>query len=463
MTSTEGKLTKKVKMGYGAGDVGGNLFFTVVGFWLLIYLTDTVGLSPVLAGIALWIGKAVDAFVDPLVGYLSDHTKTRWGRRKPWFLFSAIPMLLAFTFMFTNPNYLAGHAIQSQVTLFIWAAVMYTLICVIATLINIPYNALGAELTKDFDEKTNLNGYRMMFAVVGTLTGAGAAMPLVGLNPDKSVGYIIMGAAFGLIMAIAAVVPFFTIKEAKPEKEHEKQELFTSYIQAFRNRPFLLILLPWAFNIIGVTIVQGALIYYFQYVLKNKDMMLPAMMIMLLTAMIFIPVSVKVSEKIGKKQTYMLGISILILAVLFVFFTGHLVPVYMLFIMMFFAGMGFSTHYVMPWAIIPDTIEYDYLKRGVRQEGVYYGLWTFMIKLGQAFALLFSGLILSAFGYQKPLNPNDIIVQTPDAILGIKLLIGPFTVIFFILANVVLFFYPISKKRYEEIRAKIKEREESGK
>ena len=460
MTTAEGKLTKKVKMGYGAGDVGGNLFFTVVGFWLLIYLTDVVGLSPVLAGAALWIGKAVDAFVDPYVGYLSDNTKSRWGRRRPWFLFASVPLLIVFTAMFTNPSYIAGHVITSQTTLFIWAAIFYTLICVFATFINIPYNALGAELTKDFDEKTNLNGYRMMFAVVGTLTGAGAAMPLVALNPDKSVGYIIMGAVFGLIMAIAALVPFFTIKEPKPEKEQVKQEVIKSYVDAFKNRPFVLILLPWAFNIIGVTIVQGALIYYFQYVLKNGGMMLPAMMIMLLTAMIFIPIAVKVSEKIGKKQTYMLGIAILVTAVLFVFFIGHLVPFYFLFIMMFVAGMGFSTHYVMPWAIIPDTIEYDYLKRGVRQEGVYYGLWTFMIKLGQAFALLFSGLILSAFDYHKPLNPNDIIVQSQSAILGIRLLIGPFTVIFFILANVVLFFYPITKKKYEEIRAKIKEMDE---
>lgn len=454
MNVTE-KLSLKTKLGYGAGDIGGNLFFTVVGFWLLIYLTDVVGMSPVLAGLALWIGKAVDAFVDPMVGYLSDQTKSRWGRRRPWFLFSAIPMFIVFTLMFANPSYIIGHTIQNQTTLFIWASIFYTLICVVATLINIPYNALSAELTKDFNEKTTLNGYRMMFAVVGTLTGAGAAMPLVALHPDKSVGYIIMGAAFGFIMAVAALIPFFTVKEPKQTQKLEKQEILKSYIQAFKNRPFVLILLPWAFNTIGITIIQGALIYYFKYVLYNGDMMLLAMMIMLLTAMMFIPISVKVAEKIGKKQTYLLGGCILCVSVLIVFFLGHILPPKFIYAMMFFAGMGFSTHYVMPWAIIPDTIEYDYLKRGIRQEGVYFGLWTFMIKLGQAFALLFSGLILSAFAYNKPINPNDIVAQTPTAILGIRLLIGPFTVFFLIIANVILYFYPINKKKYEEIRAKI--------
>jgi len=448
MDKKKGELSVKVKTGYGSGDLGGNLFFTVVAFWLMNYLTDEVGLSAGLAGAALMIGKIWDAVTDPAVGYLSDRTRTRLGRRRPWMLAGSVPLGLSFFFLFTNPR------LEGQSVLFIWAALAYMAVCTFYTFVNIPYNAMTPELTKDFDERTVLNGYRMMFAVVGTLIGAGTALPIINAAAGRTAGYMIMGGIYGAIMTVTALIPVITVKEPVHGKFEKGENIFKSYLSALKTGPFLLILLPWVFNIIGITIVTATLIYYFKYVLRSEGLMTIAMIVLLVTSMIFIPLAVKLSERIGKKQTYIAGMSLFALSVLIVFFLGHLLDIKFIFIMMFFSGMGFSTHYVLPWAIIPDTVEYDYSRTGIRREGVFYSLWTFSIKLGQALAGLLVGIILDVFGYLPD------VPQTASAMLGIRLLIGPFTAVFFILANTILWFYPIDRDAYEKIRDDIRKMEE---
>lgn len=446
----QGKLSFKVKAGYGAGDLGGNLFFTVVAFWLMIYLTDEVGLSASWAGAALMAGKIWDAVTDPAVGFLSDRTRTRWGRRRPWFLFASVPLGLTFAYLFINPG------LEKQMSLFLWAALAYMLVCMVYTFVNIPYNALTPELTKDFNERTSLNGYRMIFAVFGTLTGAGAAMPLMNLCSSRTQGYMLMGAVFGGIMTISALIPFFMVKEPPLPEKIKGPGIISSYRDAFNNKPFLLILFPWAFNIIGITVVTATLIYYFKYIFKNEALITGALVIMLLTSMVFIPIIVRVSARIGKRNTYILGMSVMAAAVLAFFFIGHRVGPNSAYVVMAISGMGLSTHYVMPWSIVPDTVEYDYSQSGIRREGIYYGLWTFTIKIGQAAAGLMVGVILDLFGY----IPN--VEQSASAMLGIRVLVGPVTAMFFIMANIVLAFYPIDAARYEEIRLVITEKEKSG-
>ena len=381
----QGKLPVGIKLGYGVGDLGGNLFFTVVAFWLMIYLTDEVGLSAGLAGGALMVGKIWDAVTDPAVGFLSDRTRTRWGRRRPWFLMGAIPLGITFYYMFNNPGF------ETQTHLFIWAAVMYSVVCMFYTFVNIPYNALTPELTKDFNERTTLNGYRMVFAVVGTLLGAGAAMPIIKSCNGATAGYALMGAVFGGVMTITALVTFAAVREPPLPEPGPAPNILLSYRDAFRNKPFLLILIPWALNIVGVTVVTATLVYYFKYIYHNEALITNALVVLLLTSMVFIPISVKVSGKIGKRNTYIAGMSILSAAVIAFFLVGHLYGVNFAYLIMFFAGLGFSTHYVMPWSIVPDAVEYDYALSGVRREGVYYGLWTFVIKIGQAVAGLLVG------------------------------------------------------------------------
>ena len=452
----EEKLSFGTKLGFGICDIGGNLFFTVMGFWLMNYLTDTVKLEAVLAGAAVMIGRVIDAVSDPVMGYVSDHTRSRWGRRRPYLFIGSILLFIMMVIMFKNPL----SSVQSS--LFWWAAISYSLLCLSYTLVNIPYSSLTPELTSDYNERTVLNGFRMSCAIVGTFIGAGAALPLINAFSsgnivngvknvtDKSSGFFAMGIIFGVIMIITAMITVFSIREKKPIEQESSMGLLKSYLSAFKNKPYLLILIPWTFNIMSSTLLSGMLIYYFKYIFKAESMTTVALLILLLSAMIFIPIWVQISKAIGKKAGLCLGFTIMAIGIMIVFFFGHILGMTFFFIVTGCIGIGLSTTYVFPWAIIPDTVEYDYSITGERREGVFYGLWTFSSKLGQALAALIMGVILGIAGYNLPVMPLESVQ------FAIRLFIGPISAGIYLLAAFVLLFYPITEKKYQEILASIK-------
>jgi glycoside/pentoside/hexuronide:cation symporter, GPH family len=447
----DNRLGVPLKIGFGAGEFSSSVFFTVTTVILMIFLTDNVGLSATLAGTALLIGKLWDAVIDPAIGYLSDRTRTRMGRRRPWLLFGAIPFAVTFALMFRNPH------LSSQTALFMWTLLSFMALSTAYPCTNIPFNALLPDLTRDFNERTSVTGYKTVFAVAGTLIGAGAAVPLIGLFADKDAGYFAMGTVFAVLIVISVLSPFFAVKEPPLPAKVPPQGIFSSYRDAFTNKPFVLILVVWMLNTIGVGVVMAAMIYYFKYIFLNEKLITPILLVLVLTAVLFVPIMIKVSKKIGKRETYIIGMSIAAAAILAFSLFAHIIGVLYSGIIIFFAGIGFSTHYIMPWSIVPDTIEYDYSRCGVRREGIFYGLWVFVIKVGSALSGFILGFMLDAFGYVPNLIPQPELSQ-----LGIRLLIGPFTVVFFIAANVVLWFYPIDRKMYDQIMAKIRKMEAGG-
>ena len=444
------KVSLKQKLGFGSGEFASSIFFTVTSFWLMNFLTDNVGLAAGLAGSALLIGKIWDSAIDPFIGYMSDRTKTRWGRRRPYFLFFAIPVGVAFVLMFNNPH------IASQTGKFWWALLMYMLFSMVYSFTNIPYNALLPDISKDYDERTNISGYKQFFAVIGTLVGAGAAVPLMGLFKNKDAGFVGMAAIFGLLATVSILIPFFTIKE-KPVPANQKFEsAWKSLKDVFSNVPFLLMLGSWITNTTGVAIIESMLIYYYKYVFNAENQVTIAMLILLVVTMAFIPVWIWVSKKIGKRITYIIGMSITSIAVVAFSFLAPLLGVWPSLGIMVFAGIGFSTHYVMPFAIVPDSIEYGYSRTGVRREGFYYSFWTFFVSIGGALAGFIVGRGLEISGYVAN------VTQSPQTLVGIQWLIGPIPVVLFVLGNLCLAFYPINKIRYEQIQAKIKTMEDAG-
>jgi GPH family glycoside/pentoside/hexuronide:cation symporter len=442
------KLPVRVKLGFGVGDLGGTLYFTLIAFWMLYYLTDTVGIAAGLAGSVISIGKFWDAITDPMMGYISDRTRSRWGRRRPYLLFGSVPWMAAMILMWTNPR------LQGQTALFAWGALAYCLLSTAFTVVNVPYSSLTPELTKDYHERTSLNGFRSIFMVVGTLLGAGAALPLVNAFPNKSIGFSAMGAIFGALMMGASLITFFAVREPPlPEAGKSSMGFLKTYLSVFRNRPFLVIVLTYMGNITAVTVVSGIMVYYFRYIFDNEGVTYIALPILLVTAMLFIPVAVLVSKRIGKKTTYVIGMLIIAAACVVIFFLGHVLGLAFVFVMMFVAGVGLSTTYPMPWSMVPDTVEYGYLQTGQRREGGYYGMWTLMSKIGQALAILISGWILDSSGYVADK------VQSASAQLGIRLLLGPVTAAIFVAAVVVLLFYPLDEARYNRVLEEIKAKE----
>ncbi len=450
------KLSLGKKLGYGVGDLGGNLFFTMMGFYLLFYFTDVVGIAAGLGGTAIMIGKIWDAVTDPAVGYLSDRTRSKWGRRRPYLAFGSIVLLLGMILLFTP------FGVSSQVGLFVLATLTYCIVNTAYTLVNIPYGALTPELTEDYYERTVLNGFRMSFAVVGTFVGVAVVLPLVDLFGGGRLAWTAMGAVTGGIMATTTLIVVFSVREHPKPRLQKQEKVFKSYFQVLTMPVFLTALIPWMLHMTGVNVLQTSLLYYFRYIYGDEGAFQVALPILLGAAVLAIPVWVRISKRIGKKLSYNTGMAIFAVGVLIFFLFGHRTGVQFSYILMFFAGLGFATHYVMPFSIVPDVVEYDYAERGVRREGVFYGMWTFSSKIGQAIGIGLSGWLLSLFGYQESVAGVPAATQSESAMLGIRLLTGPVPAFFFIGGIIVLSFFPITNRKYQEILEKVHRREQEA-
>jgi GPH family glycoside/pentoside/hexuronide:cation symporter len=366
-------------------------------------------------------------------------------------------MFLAMAILFTNPGIFAGadwNPQEHQTVLVIWGVAAFCLLETFFTVVNIPYSSLTPDLTQDFHERSSLNGFRFVFAVIGTLFTAGLALPIVQALPNENTGFSVMGIFFGAIMMTVAMITFFSVKEPDIPRAKPKEGFLKTYLKVFKNKPYVNILLTHAVHVTAITVISGILPYYFKYVLGDEHKTTIGLVILLVTAMLFIPVSVFLSKKFDKKPVYITGMVIIAITSMVLFFFGHTMGLTFVFVLMFIDGVGLGFIYAMPWAIVPDTVEHGYLETGERTEGAFYGIWTFILKLGQAMAIGLMGFILSATGYVAD------VAQSDSAIAGIRTIAGPVGAAIFLIAIVIVAFYPINEKKYKEILAGIKEMEE---
>jgi glycoside/pentoside/hexuronide:cation symporter, GPH family len=445
----QGRLSVGTKLGFGVCDLGGNLFFTAMGFWSLYYLTDTVGVPAAAAGLAVMIGKLWDAVTDPMMGFISDRTRSRWGRRRPYLLFGAVPLFLSMWFFFTNPR------IADPTLVVVWAAFALCLLNTAYTVVNIPYNSMTPELTADYHERSSLNGYRFGFAVFGTLLGAGAVLPIANAFATKDLGFSVVGAILGAVMMTTALLTFASVREPDHSKEPRPTEkFFETFMAVFRNPHYVRVLLTYALNLTALTFVQGILAYYFKYLYRDESKTTIAMVLLLVVAMVCIPISVLVSKRIGKKRTYQFSLLVLAVSCMAIFFLAHILGSGFFLGMMLFAGIGIGFGYVAPFAMVPDTVEYEVATTGKRKEGAYYGMWTFTSKVGTSLAVALTGFILGLAKYIAPDASNALPVQPESTLLAIRLLIGPIPAAVFLGAIALIETYKLDEKAYKEILEK---------
>lgn len=438
-------MTLRTKLGYGVGDLGGNLFFTVVSFHLLIFFTDTVGLSPVAAGLAFTVARLWDAVTDPLMGVISDRTRTRWGRRRPYLLAGAPLLLAGIAVLFVDPG------LRTPGGMFAWAAVVYSLANTAYTVAFIPYNSLTPDLASGSDQRTVLTGYRMAFAVIGTLIGAAGFPALVAALGHGAPGYGRAGLVTGAIVCAGLLVTFLMVREpARPAPTPPKPAGIglQPVLQALGNRAFLLVLIPWALHMVGISLVSPMVVFYFKYLHGDEGLSQIALGVLLIVAMAAIALWVRAGRRLEKRTCYNLGMVWFCLCLLAAAAFGQRsVPLTLVIIGL--AGIGLATHYVFPWSMLPDAIDAGAAASGRRDEGIYYGLWTLLQKGGQALAPLLAGITLSATGYVADA------VQTPAALTGIRLLVGPFPALFFAAAVAVLTGYPITRTAHARLQERL--------
>lgn len=442
-------MTLRTRLGYGVGDLGGNLFFTVVSFHLLIFFTDTVGLSPALTGLAFTAARLWDAVTDPLMGALSDRTRTRWGRRRPYLLAGAPLLLAGIAVLFVDPG------LSAPGSLFVWALAVYGVVNTAYTVAFIPYNALTPDLAPASDQRTSLNGYRMTFAVAGTLLGAAGFPALVAALGPGAPGYARAGLITGAIVCAGLLVTFLTVREPPLPAAAARRPAagLRPVLQALGNRAFLLVLIPWTLHMVGISLVSPMVVFYFKYVHGDEGLSQIALGVLLAAVMASIAVWVRIGRRLEKRTCYNLGMVWFCVCLLAAAAFGQHGVTFTL-IVMGLAGFGLATHYVFPWSMLPDAIDAGAAGAGApdagrRDEGVYYGLWTLLQKAGQALAPLLIGLTLTAGGYVADA------AQTPAALTGIRLLVGPFPAVFFAAAVAVLTAYPITRAAHARIAERL--------
>jgi GPH family glycoside/pentoside/hexuronide:cation symporter len=446
-TARTEKLTAKTKVLYGIADLGAAMVTSSINFFLLFFYTDVLYIDPGLAGMALLTGKLTwDAINDPLMGYLSDRTRTRIGRRRPYMLAGAIPLGLATWYLYSIPGELSG------VVAFLTIVGSFLLFDTMYTMIHVPYVSLTPELTHDYEERTALTTVRMIFSSLGYILGAASTTAIAGwfqgLGWTEKASYSGVGAVFGVIATTVVLTTALSIRERRAEVEPSTMPPVRALLQSFRNKPFVRLVAAFFCNSVAFALLTSLLPYLLTYQMDMSKQIPVIMLSMLLMITAFLYVYKWLSDKINKGPAYALGLGMACVAVVTTFFLPQ-GPSPLIYVIAAVAGMGFSANFVCPWSMLPDVIEYDELETGERREGVYYGMWAFCAKLADALGIAISGWSLSLFGYVPD------VAQSARALLGIRLFFGIVPVVLILIGLPLLIWYPITRDSHAKVRAQL--------
>ncbi|MBD2102932.1 MFS transporter [Leptolyngbya sp. FACHB-261] len=451
VSSSEDKLSLSTKLAYGAGDLGPAITANILVFFLLPFFTNVAGLGAGIAGSILAVSKIWDAVNDPIVGVLSDRTRSRWGRRRPWILFGAIPFGLAFFAQWFVP--FPGNT---------WALVAYYILISVLfnsfyTAVNLPYTALTPELTQDYDERTSLTQFRFAFSIGGSLV-SGILHPLIvgQFENNLALGYVVSGAIWSVLSVLPLFWCFWGTRE-RYQEDIEDVPFREQFRIALSNRPYLFVIGIYLFSWLAVQVTASIIPYYITFWMRLPNSWIALTILAVQgTAFAMLFVWNAISARIGKKAVYLLGMVLWILAQAGLFIVQPGQPILMLALAVA-AGIGVATAYLIPWSMVPDVIELDELTTGQRREGVFYGLMVLLQKVGLAAGLFFVGQALEWSGFQGT-SPD----QPEAALTAIRIMIGPIPTIALILGIILAYFYPITKERHAQILLQLAERKKAS-
>lgn len=450
------RLTQGFKSRFALAELGFTTLRAAADFFLLYYFTDIAGINPAIAASALLFGKLTwDAINDPLFGYLSDRTRSRFGRRRIYMLVAAVPIVLATWLQFSLPQGLTGTAAFLAVLLTFWLKDTFITMAVV------PYNALGPEITRDYQERSSVAAYRGAAAVVGYMLGAAGLTALVGAlrgagltAPAAWSGSALL---YGLVMLGGLLITTFSVREAPGRgEEAAKTPWLRSIRLCFKNRPFVILLIVYMLSNFAFTSQAALLPYLIQYQLGMAAQTSLILAVSLATTGLFLIPARKLADRIDKGPAYALGLSVAAIGFIaaYFFLPHHATPwVYVVAVVL---GAGFSAQWVLPYAMTPDVIEYDQKATGQRREGVYFGITNFMIKFAIALGTAVPGWALAAFGYV----PNA--VQTERALFGIRFFYAIVPAIVALLCVPLLLRYPITRRSHAALVAELGSEPDAG-
>lgn len=482
------RLSFREKAGYSAGDAAANLVFQTMLYFQTAFYTDTFGISAAAAGTLFLLVRVADAIFDPMMGAIADRTNTRWGKFRPWVLWTALPFGIVFWLTFSTPDLGATGKL-------IYAYATYTALMMIYSANNLPYSALNGVMTGNVDERTSLSSFRFVAAMAASFVVQGLTLPLVAKfgGGDSARGWQITMGLFAAAAVVFFVITFFSARERIQPDPEQKSTLKQDFADLVASRPWLIMFVLTLLIFITLAIRGGTLAYYFKYYVDEGSLfaflghfglahdgtaqssgwhsLLNAFGLVLaedrsnvasvgfslfnmlgqFVTIIGVLCSKSLAVRFGKKAVFLVGLS------LTTFFTAALY-----FVPANSVGLAFLTNVLwsasygptipLLWAMIADVADYSEWKNSRRATGVVYAGIVFALKAGLGFGGAIAGWVLSSYGYVA----NT--AQSADALLGIRLCATLYPAIPFLIGAVCLIAYPISKQLNLQIQDELLER-----
>lgn len=449
--ATDAPVPFRTRLGWGIGSLGVSLLFNSYSALLIFYLTNVVGLKLAVAGTLIFIAKVYDALINVPMGMLSDRTRSRWGRRRPWFLLGALLCSTWFLVIFNTP--VAGDTGSSPVTVG-WVLGALLLYSTGYAIFNVPYMAMPAEMSGNYHERTAIMSYRVIFIQVGNFIATGLGPRLAQEFGGGLTGYSLVGSVLAGCTFVTMVACFFGTAGARQvQQTHVQVPAAEQLRSALRNRHFLL-LAAYKF----LTLVAGATVFAtVLFLVKNVLQMDQGVMVWYtaahtLSAFVTVPlVWVPLSRRIGKRWTLVVATLGFMLTALSWLLANPGEPLALFGLRAFLLGGFAAGKLLLGLTLLPDVMEYDFLKTGLRREGAYAGAYNVVEKAAYAISPLMMTIILGAFGYQESVN-NAAVTQTAEAIWGIYLSIAIIPAACNLVAAAVILRYELTEERLRELR-----------
>ncbi|MDD3789004.1 MAG: MFS transporter [Petrimonas sp.] len=460
------KISLKEKIGYGFGDAASSMFWKIFGMYSLFFYTDVFGITAAAAGTMFLVARLWDSFFDVFVGIVSDRTKTRWGKYRPFLLWFAIPFAVMGVITFFTPDF-------SQAGKLIYAYVTYSLMMIVYSLINVPYASLLGVISPDPVQRNSLSSYRMSFAFIGSFVTFMLLQPLIDFfaktfDPGSvaqtvqtaessvstsPVGWVMGVGAIGIICIILFLLCFRWTKERVVQIDTEKTVSIKQDLKdLFHNAPWWILVATGLAALLFNAIRDSVAIYFFRDFVKvnyrmpgtNWDMTTVYFLVGQAANLIGVMAAPSISAKYGKKKTYMLAV--LFAGVLSTAF--YFIPNNILWILIFQFAISIFAGYVLPllWSMFADIVDHQELKTGRRATGLIFSSSSMSQKLGWAFGAALSGWILALFKYVP-----EAVSQSPETLLGEHIMISLLPALCCLIAFIGMMFYPLTDKKVKEI------------
>src|SRR5215211_1521685 len=440
------RLSVTEKVGYGIGDAAANFIFQTMIIFQLAFYTDTFGITAAAAGTLFLVVRVFDAAFDPLMGVVADRTNTRWGKFRPWVLWTAVPFGIIAFLAFTTPDLSPSGKLA-------YAYVTYVLLMMVYSANNLPYSALSGVMTGDAVERTSLSSYRMLFAMLAQFVVQVLALPMVARfgHGNDALGYRVTIGIFSALAVVFFLITFVTTRERVRPDPQQKTSIRQDFADLVKNGPWKAMFALTVILFITLALRGGVMVYFFKYYVGREDLFSLFNVIGTGATIIGVLLSKPVAERIGKRRLFVLGLlSTVLFTAAFIVLPARNVPL----IIATEALRQFAYGFTIPllWAMMADVADFSEWRTRRRATAVIFSAIIFGLKAGLGVGGAIGGYLLDAYGYV----PNA--VQSERALLGIRLTASIFPAIAFFLCAVCLMFYRIDKTLELEMSRELTDR-----